>query len=126
MPSTCRWCDRAISTQHVGVRFYDVRDAAAYRETMVEENAVDPIESSEQLHNEWLEPVASTPEWSAPAAAGGSAHGRQGLAAPGWWPSVPGWKKEDGIMSSIAEGDENSESLAKLFAEDLGRQDSYI
>ena len=103
-----------------------MRDAAAYRETMVEENAVDPIESSEQLHNEWLEPVASTPEWSAPAAAGGSAHGRQGLAAPGWWPSVPGWKKEDGIMSSIAEGDENSESLAKLFAEDLGRQDSYI
>lgn len=93
--------------------FYDVRDAAAYRETMVfEENgsAVDPIiESSEQLHNEWVEPGVPSPpaDWS--AAPAGVAHGRGLVAASGWWPGGPGWKKEDGIMSSIAEGDENSE-----------------
>jgi hypothetical protein len=97
------------------LRFYDVRDAAAYRETMVfEENgsAVDPIiESSEQLHNEWVEPGVPSPpaDWS--AAPAGVAHGRGLVAASGWWPGGPGWKKEDGIMSSIAEGDENSETL---------------
>ena len=107
-----------------------MRDAAAYRETMVfEENvsAVDPmIESSEQLHNEWVEPVGvpSTADWSAgptgPAAPAGVAQGRQGLvASPGWWPG-PSWKKEDGIMSSIAEGDENSETLGLKMPE-LGR-----
>lgn len=99
------------------LRFYDVRDAAAYRETMVfEENAsaVDPmIESSEQLHNEWVEPGVPSPpaDWSAAPA---GAHGRGLVAASGWWPGGPGgpgWKKEDGIMSSIAEGDENSETL---------------
>ena len=92
-----------------------MRDAAAYRETMVfEENgsAVDPIiESSEQLHNEWVEPGVPSPpaDWS--AAPAGVAHGRGLVAASGWWPGGPGWKKEDGIMSSIAEGDENSETL---------------
>eukprot|EP00435_Cladocopium_sp_Y103_P065952 s85_g28.t1 len=88
--------------------FYDVRDAAAYQETMVFE---DLIESSEQLHNEWVEPAGVPPtpaDWS--AAPAGVAQGRQGLvASPGWWQGGPGWKKEDGIMSSIAEGDENSE-----------------
>lgn len=85
--------------------FFDVRDAAQYRETL-DETDYPPggsLESSEELHSEWIdEPMRAdwrppVDEWWHPRA---HRHGPHGPSR---------WQKEDGIMTSIAEEDENSE-----------------
>eukprot|EP00438_Fugacium_kawagutii_P018510 Skav201483 [mRNA] locus=scaffold828:204211:211357:- [translate_table: standard] len=81
--------------------FYDIRECKRFCDEM--ENVDPVIESSEKLHNEWVEQAV---DWRSLGAS------NNWWGPPGGTPGV--WKAEEVGMTSIAEEDENSERLCRI------------